>query len=114
MITGSTQSKATKYFGNAVALQQTLHIDSVAYTVVAVIEDIPPYASFQQDVLISNVGFNEKDKSLLETWGYYSQLLFVKLSPGASVEQAENKISRIFSDNQRSEERRVGTECHTR
>src|SRR5690606_27099734 len=95
-----TQSKATKYFGNAVALQQTLHIDSVAYTVVAVIEDIPPYASFQQDVLISNVGFNEKDKSLLETWGYYSQLLYVKLSPGASVEQAENKISRIFSDNQ--------------
>lgn len=95
-----TQSKAIQYFGNAVALQQTLHIDSVAYTVVAVIEDIPPYSSFQQDVLISHVAFNEKDKSLLETWGYYSQLLFIKLSPGASVEQVEKKISRIFSDNQ--------------
>src|SRR5690606_41856270 len=93
-----TQSKATKYFGNAVALQQTLHIDSVAYAVVAVIEDIPPYASFQQYVLISNVGFNEKDKSLFVSWRYYSQLIFFKLSRGASVVEVKNKISQMYTD----------------
>ncbi len=95
-----TRSKAIQYFGNQPPLQQRLYIDSVEYTVAAIVEDIPAHSSFQQDVLISNTAFIEKNKSLLETWGYYSQFLFVKLSAGASVAEAEEKISNIFSDHQ--------------
>lgn len=97
-----TRSKAAKYFGDLPPFQQTLHIDSVEYAIAAVIEDIPPHFSFQQDVLISNSVYkeNQEDKMSLEHWGHYSQLLFIKMSPGASVEEAEKKISKIFSDNQ--------------
>ena len=95
-----TRSKAAKYFGDLPPLGQRLYIDSVEYSVAAVIENIPANSSFQQDVLISNTAFNEKRKSILDTWGYYSQFLFIKLSPGASVEEAEKKISKIFSDSE--------------
>jgi len=95
-----TRSKAANYFGNLPPLGQRLYIDSVEYSVAAIIENIPANSSFQQDVLISNTAFNEKRKSILDTWGYYSQLLFIKLSPGASVEEAEKKISKIFSEGQ--------------
>ena len=75
-----TRSKAAKYFGDLPPLGQRLYIDSVEYSVAAVIENIPANSSFQQDVLISNTAFNEKRKSILDTWGYYSQLLFINIS----------------------------------
>jgi putative ABC transport system permease protein len=98
-----TRSKAAMYFGDLPPLQQILYIDSVAYSIAAIIEDIPANSSFQQDVLISNSIYNERreeNEGSIKFWGSYSQLLFIKLHTGASVEEAEKKISKIFSDNQ--------------
>lgn len=94
-----SQSKAKKYFGNLPPLEQTVLIDSVPYTVAAVIRDIPANSSFQQDILISNKVITNS-KAYESHWGRYSQWLFVKLSPEVSVERTAEKITRIFADNQ--------------
>ncbi|WP_162415919.1 ABC transporter permease [Cyclobacterium roseum] len=96
-----TRSKAAKYFGDLPPLQQTLYIDSIPYTVAAIIEDIPANSSFQQDVLVSNSFYNERkgDSDDTKSWGIFSQLMFIKLYQGASVKEAEKKISEIITNN---------------
>lgn len=96
-----TRSKAAKYFGDLPPLQQTLYIDSIPYTIAAIIEDIPANSSFQQDVLVSNSIYNERKADFENTkqWGIYSQLLFLKLYQGAPIEEAEKKITEIIANN---------------
>jgi len=97
-----TRSKANKYFGDAHHLEQTLYIDSISYVIAAIIEDIPANSSFHQDVLISNSIYNEKkeeNEGSTKHWGSYTQLLFVKLYTGASIEEAEKKIDQIIASN---------------
>jgi len=96
-----TRSKAATYFGNNPPLGQILYIDSVAYDVAAIIEDIPANSSFQQDLLISNSIYNEReaDAAYKNEWGIYSQLLFLKISSGASIKEAEKKITEIIVNN---------------
>ncbi|WP_162340296.1 ABC transporter permease [Cyclobacterium salsum] len=96
-----TRSKAAKYFGDLPPLQQTLYIDSIPYTVAAIIEDIPANSSFQQDVLVSNSFYNERkgDSDDTKSWGIFTQLMFIKLYQGASVEEVEKKISEIITNN---------------
>ncbi len=97
-----TKSKAKKYFGDAPALTQTLLIDSVLFSVAAVVEDNPVNSSFQQDVLIPNSFLlnNESVRKNLDDWGYRSQLLFVKLRENASAVTTAKKISGIFTSHQ--------------
>ncbi len=97
------QSKAKKYFGSLPVLEQTVYVDSIPYTIAAVVEDVPANSSIQQDVLIPNTALlrNEGDRMSLETWGNYSQLLFVKLSANAQAHQAEEKITKVFMENQK-------------
>lgn len=96
-----TRTKAAKYFGDSPPLEQTLYIDSVAYDVAAIIEDIPANSSFQQDILISNSLYDERpaDAGDKKSWGMYSQILFLKLFEGASVKEAEEKIDEIIKSN---------------
>lgn len=96
-----TRSKSTQYFGDLPPLQQTLYIDSIPYTIAAIIEDIPANSSFQQDVLVSNSIYKETKEDIehTESWGMFSQLLFLKLHQGASLEEAEKKIAEIIAKN---------------
>jgi len=96
-----SQSKAKKYFGDFPSLDQAFYIDSIPYTVAAIVEDIPANSSFQQDVLIPNTALfkNDRNSSELEYWGFYSQLLFVKLSANTLAPQAEEKITKVFMVN---------------
>lgn len=96
-----SKTKAKKYFGSLPPLEQTVYIDSILYTIAAVVEDIPANSSIQQDVLIPNSALlrNERNKGHLQTWGYYSQLLFVKLSANTLAHQAEEKITKVFMEN---------------
>ncbi|MFC4874447.1 ABC transporter permease [Negadavirga shengliensis] len=96
-----TASRARQYFGDTPPLQQIFSIDSVAYSVGAVVEDLPANSSFQQGTLIpTSVYQTEGADAHLKTWGFYSQLLFIKLFPNTSVSQAERKITNIFHNNQ--------------
>ncbi len=94
-----TASKARQYFGTASALSQTVLIDSVPHQVAGVIADIPPNSSFQQDILITNhiTLNNERD---LSYWGMHSQLLFIKMTAGVQISQAEKDITAIFDVHQ--------------
>ncbi|WP_439482740.1 FtsX-like permease family protein [Cyclobacterium plantarum] len=96
-----TRSKSAQYFGDLPPLQQTLYIDSIPYSIAAIIEDIPANSSFQQDVLVSNSIYKETKEGIENTasWGMYTQLLFLKLHRGASLEEAEQKIAEIIAGN---------------
>src|SRR5215831_13012199 len=48
-----TESKAKKYFGNDDPIGKTIRMDTIDYEIRGVVKDIPPYSSFQYDVLIS-------------------------------------------------------------
>lgn len=97
-----TKSKAKKYFGDAPAITQTLLIDSVPFSVAAVVADNPVNSSFQQDVLIPNSFLLNKEavRKSLDDWGYRSQLLFVKLKANTSAVTTAEKISGIFTSHQ--------------
>ncbi|MEX2594134.1 MAG: ABC transporter permease [Anditalea sp.] len=96
-----TRSKAAQYFGDLPPLQQTLYIDSIPYTIAAIIQNIPANSSFQQDVLVSNSIYSERKADIENTkeWGIFSQLLFLKLHQGVSIEEAEGKIDQIIISN---------------
>lgn len=94
-----TESKAKQYFGRLPALAQTILIDSVPHQVAGVIADIPANSSFQQDILISN-DLIKRDPGDLSHWGYLSQLVFAKLSPGADKVDLESRITNVFHENQ--------------
>ena len=94
-----TRSKAKKYFGDVSAITQTLLIDSVPFSIAAVVEDNPVNSSFQQDVLIPNSFLLDKEsvRKSLDDWGSRSQLLFVKLKANTSITATAKKISDIFT-----------------
>lgn len=95
-----SKSKAKKYFGNLPSLEQIVYVDSIPYTIAAIIEDIPANSSFQQYVLIPNTILKKErfGSNAIEYWGFYSQLLFIKLLPSTSPHQAEEKITSVFME----------------
>jgi putative ABC transport system permease protein len=93
-----SETKAKKYFGNNPAVGKVMHIDSVNYTVQAVVKDAPAATSFQYDVLLpvdamladSNARKNSED------WGNFNFITFLKLHPGANAASVGKKITGIF------------------
>jgi putative ABC transport system permease protein len=96
-----TRSKAEKYFGDVSAVNQIIRIDSIPLTVAAVIEDIPANSSIQQDIFIPNSMLLRDTKSLrsLNSWGFHSQMMFMKLSEKTSIASTERKITDTFNKN---------------
>lgn len=100
-----TASKAKKYFGNENPLGKTIRIDTINYEIRGVVRDIPPYSSFQYDVLIplaahrNNPGNIKND----DNWGNFNYLTFVKLNPAALVKNLPAKITTILSENKKSD-----------
>jgi predicted permease len=91
-------SGAKKYFGNADALGKTIRIDSLLFTVRAVVADAPSNSSFQYEAylpiaaLIQNPQWRENG----ENWGNTSYQTFVRLAPGMPIATAEKSMSGVL------------------
>ena len=91
-----SRSMEKKYFGEEQALGKTIEIgegDNKAYTVTGVIEDIPEQAHFHFDFLIS---LSTNSAQLNSNWTGYMWYTYIKLKPGASIEQVEPKIIELY------------------
>ncbi|HEX5154417.1 MAG TPA: ABC transporter permease [Parafilimonas sp.] len=96
-----TESKAKKYFGDAGAIGQVIKVDTVNYTVQAVIKDNPVNSSFPFDILLhmdgrlSDPGVFKNDKS----WNNFGYTTFLQLQPGANKVAVETKLNNIINSN---------------
>jgi len=100
-----TESKAKKYFGNEDPLGKTIRIDTLDYEIRGVIRDIPPYSSFQFDVLIPLAARRNNADNIKndDSWGNFNYMTFVKLNPIVSARNLPAKITTILSENKKSD-----------
>ena len=105
-----TESKAKKYFGNENPLGKTIRIDTIDYEIRGVVKDIPPYSSFQYDVLVPLAANRSNPANIKndDSWGNFNYLTFVKLNPAASVKDLPAKITTILSENKKSDNIKTG------
>ena len=96
-----TDSKAKKYFGNEDAIGKVLKMDSLYYTVNAVVADNPSNSSFRFDILSNLAGImkNEARRKNDESWGNFNYLSFIRLNEHSNQEKVENKITAILRKN---------------
>lgn len=96
-----TDSKARKYFGNEDPIGKVLKMDSLYYTVNAVIADNPSNSSFRFDLLSNLAGLmkNEARRKNDESWGNFNYLSFIRLNESSSIKQVETKITGILRKN---------------
>ncbi|HCL06428.1 MAG TPA: hypothetical protein DHW64_10900 [Chitinophagaceae bacterium] len=96
-----TDSKAKKYFGNEDAIGKVLKMDSLYYTVNAVVADNPSNSSFRFDILSNLAGImkNEARRKNDESWGNFNYLSFIRLNEHSNQEKVENKITGILRKN---------------
>jgi putative ABC transport system permease protein len=96
-----TASKAKKYFGNEDAVGKVLKMDSLNYTVNAVVTDNPSNSSFKFDILTNLAGLlkNEARRKNDETWGNFNYISFVRLNENSNPSKVENKITEILRKN---------------
>src|SRR5688572_2191415 len=105
-----TESKAKKYFGNENPLGKTVRIDTLDYVIRGVVKDIPPNSSLQFDVLFPIAARRNSAASIKDdnSWGNFNYLTFVKLNPSASIKDLPAKITKILSDNKKSDDVKTG------
>jgi putative ABC transport system permease protein len=95
-----TESKARTWFGNTDPLGRTLQIDSVQYTVRAVLKDNPTNSSFRFDMLVplksrlSNPANLKNDNE----WGNFNYITFLKLQPFANPAKVKTGLDQIYKD----------------
>jgi ABC-type antimicrobial peptide transport system permease subunit len=91
-------SKAKKYFGNEEPIGRIIRVDTINYTVHAVVKDNRPNSSFQYDVFFTVEGWlsNPRNKKNAESWGNYSFLTFLKLLPDSDPGKVEAKLTTII------------------
>jgi ABC-type antimicrobial peptide transport system permease subunit len=105
-----TQSKARKYFGSADPIGKTIRIDTIDYQVRAVVRDVPPNSSFQYDVLINleSRRTDPRNRTNDESWSNFNYITFVKLRPATDLKSLPVKMTKILSDNKKSDNIRTG------
>lgn len=96
-----TESKAKKYFGEGNAVGQIIKVDTVNYTVQAVVKDNPSNSSFQFDVLLNMEGRLSNPATLKndKTWNNFGYITFIKLRPDANKKAIETKLNKLINDN---------------
>ena len=97
-----TTSAAKKYFGNGDALNKTIRIDSLNYTVTAIIKDAPNNSSFQYDAYLplSALLRDQQRKENDENWDNFNYITFVKLKQGANAGAVGKKLTHIIPGNE--------------
>jgi len=105
-----TASKAKKYFGNGNPVGRSVRIDTMDYTVQAVIKDNPANSSFQYDVLIPYAAraLNARNRDNDAQWGNYGYLTFVKLLPAADPVKVAEALKNIINTARETTNAEVG------
>lgn len=101
-----TESKAKKFFGHEAAVGKTIRIDTVNYTVQAVVADNPVNSTFQFEVLIPIAArlsnpITAKDEA---NWANFNYHTFVKLSPTANTKDITAKINSLAQGFRKNEQ----------
>lgn len=93
-----TESKAKKYFGTEDPLEKIIRVDTINYTVKAVIRDNPIHSSFQFDVLMQMDGrlLNPGTYRDGTSWGNFGYITFLKLHSGANSKRVERALNDII------------------
>ncbi|HVZ24898.1 MAG TPA: ABC transporter permease [Sediminibacterium sp.] len=96
-----TRSMAKKYFGNNNPIGQVLRVDTLNFTVKAVLEDNPTNSSFQYSILIPLSAYlsNPQNAKNSEGWNNFNFLTFIKLRPDASNPVVEKKLTKLILSN---------------
>jgi ABC-type antimicrobial peptide transport system permease subunit len=92
-----TETEAAKYFGKSKAVGQTISLDNADYTVQAVVKDNPSNSSFQYGLMASVDAVLKED--MLQDWGNFNLITFVKFRSGVDVTQVCEKINDILHGN---------------
>jgi len=98
-----TESKAKKYFGNHAAVGQIIRIDTINYTVQAVIKDNPQNSSFQYDIFIHLDAFlaGPVQRGNEQNWGNMNYITFVQINENANSTAIGKKITAILQKNKK-------------
>jgi ABC-type antimicrobial peptide transport system permease subunit len=106
-----TESKAKKFFGDETAIGQIIKIDSVNFTVKAVVKDNPANSSFQCDVLMPlNVTINNHRKNGDHiNWDFFNYVTFIKLKETANINTVTGKINELYTKRETSGNGRTPT-----
>jgi putative ABC transport system permease protein len=90
-----TESRAKRFFGNADPIGKILQMDSLTFTVKAVLKDNPSNSSFDFGVLmqtgarLSNPKMQENDNQ----WGNFSYQTFIVCREGVDINNLSNKLT---------------------
>ncbi|WP_336517980.1 ABC transporter permease [Pollutibacter soli] len=93
-----TRSKAKKYFGSENAVGKIIQLDTVNYTVRAIVEDNPSNSSFRFDIMmpvesrLSDPNVYKNDKN----WNNFGYITFIQLKPHASQVAVTKKLNDIY------------------
>jgi len=93
-----TRSEAQKYFGKQAAVGRTLRIDSMNFTVGAVISDPLPNSSFQYSAYlpITALETNPERRQHDETWDNSDFRTFIRLAPNARPTTITAGLTRVL------------------
>ena len=100
-----TESKAKKYFGNDDPIERIIRVDTINYTVKAVVKDNPINSSFQFDVLMQMEGrlLNPDTYRDGESWGNFGFTTFIQLQRGADHKSVELGLNDIIRKNRNND-----------
>jgi putative ABC transport system permease protein len=101
-----TASGAKRYFGNRAAVGQVIRIDSMNYTVKAVVADPPANSSFQYHAYIPIAALmtDPQQRQQGENWGNDDYRTFVLLKSGVAPEAAAARLTDVFQRYARDDE----------
>ena len=88
-----SESGATKYFGAANPIGQSLRFDNkYTFRITGVIKDIPENAQFRGDIILSMKTFEKLYNHYGEGWGGFDWFTYLLLKPGADAHRLEAKL----------------------
>lgn len=107
-----TESAAKKYFGNQDAIGQIIRLDTVNYTVKAVIKDNPTNSSFQYQALIPMSAYlsDPKERKDAESWSNFNFMTFLLLRKQTDVAAVAKQLSGILDKNSKGNNASVSLE----
>ncbi|MBK8561916.1 MAG: ABC transporter permease [Saprospiraceae bacterium] len=92
-----TQKLAEKIFGKADVVGESFRLDTLDFTVQAVVENRPANSSFDQEMLLplSFLLSNEQRRQDAESWNNFNFLTLVQLRPGSDLAAVNEKLTTL-------------------
>ncbi len=93
-----TQKRAAQIFGNHPAIGETIRIDTLDYTVCAVLADPQPQSSFQYDVYIPAkvLLINPEKRENENSWNNFNYQAFVELHESVDHQVVASKLTQLL------------------